>query len=286
MSDLDIAQAQMEEVDRHPAAILKEILVIAKAAFTIVGTLQAAWAWRKSGEKMAKPAQFFLIFNSMIVAAVTYYKFTSKMIAPLFLLQGLSHYSVFLVFVVLWTYGDNKRLEEQRKKHNSTVLRMHVAYWAVLALGFHLCECSADTPYPISFVLSDGLFFLTYYLLLQLRKAGFDFKKDKDGNKTLLEVQVDNYFASYWFLVKWHTLELFLGRILFETVLEGAIYCTLDGGNKWLYRSWRGALFLMLHILGTMQGVGVARNVFIKNAKASGMFGGFEEEAVKSAKKT
>jgi hypothetical protein len=84
--DYDKAQADMEEVDRHPAAILKEILVILKASFTVYVTLQAAWKWRKYGDRMAKPAQFFLIFNALIVTLVTVYKFTSKMVAPLFVL--------------------------------------------------------------------------------------------------------------------------------------------------------------------------------------------------------
>ena len=97
----------MDEVDRHPAAILKEVLVIAKASYTVFITLQAAFQWRKHNDRMAKPAQFFLMFNALIVALVTVYKFTSKMVAPLFVLQALSHYSCFLVFVVLWTYGDH-----------------------------------------------------------------------------------------------------------------------------------------------------------------------------------
>jgi hypothetical protein len=99
-------------------------------------------------------------------------------------------------------------------------------------------------------------------------------------------VQVENYFAFYWFLVKWHALELFLGKVLFTTVLEGAVFCTAEGGNKWLYRNGKGALFLMLHILGTMQATGMARAVFIKNPKASGLFGGFEDEVAVKDKKT
>lgn len=49
--------------------------------------------------------------------------------------------------------------------------------------------------------------------------------------------------------------------------MEGAIFCTTDGGNKWLFRTGAGALFLMLHILGTMQSLGVAKHVFIKDVK-------------------
>jgi hypothetical protein len=88
MTELDFEQAQadMDEVDRHPAAILKQCIVLLKASFTVFITLQAAWKWRKHGDRMAKPAQFFLIFNALIVMLVTVYKFTSKLVAPLFVL--------------------------------------------------------------------------------------------------------------------------------------------------------------------------------------------------------
>ena len=175
----------MDEVDRHPAAILKEVLVIAKASFTVFITLQAAFQWRKHNDRMAKPAQFFLMFNALIVALVTVYKFTSKMVAPLFVLQALSHYSCFLVFVVLWTYGDHERLNAQRAKHSSKIFLMHVAYWVVIALGYKLCTCSEDSVYPISFVMGDGLFFLTYSLLHKLKAAGLDFD-EKATDKSLL----------------------------------------------------------------------------------------------------
>ena len=96
---------------------------------------------------------------------------------------------------------------------------------------------------------------------------------------------MENYFSFYWFLVKWHALELFLGKVLLTWVLNDALYCTLDGENKWMYRSGFGVLFTMLHILGTMQATGMARAVFIKNPKSTGLFGGFEEEPAKEAKK-
>ena len=34
---------------------------------------------------------------------------------------------------------------------------------------------------------------------------------------------------------------------------------------------------MMLHIIGTMMGTGMARAVFIKTAKAEGLFGGVED---------
>ena len=172
-------------MEKRTAAFIKELLVIAKASYTVAITLQAAWKWRKYGDKMAKPAQFFLIFNALIVALVTVYKFTSKMVAPLFVLQALSHYSCFLVFVVLWTYGDHAKLNAQRAKRSKTVVRMHIAYWVVIALGYKLCNCQAGSPYPISFVMGDALFFYTYHVLSKLRKEGLDFD-EKATDKPLI----------------------------------------------------------------------------------------------------
>ena len=48
-------------------------------------------------------------------------------------------------------------------------------------------------------------------------------------------------------------------------------------GEKWLFATAKGNLFMMLHIVGTMMGTGMARAVFIKTAKAEGLFGGVEE---------
>jgi hypothetical protein len=40
----------------------------------------------------------------------------------------------------------------------------------------------------------------------------------------------------------------------------------------WAYNEGYGALFFMLHVMGTAQGAGMIRNVFIKNEKAKGWF--------------
>lgn len=52
--------------------------------------------------------------------------------------------------------------------------------------------------------------------------------------------------------------------------------CSEDG-NKWIFATAKGNLFMMLHIIGTMMGTGMARAVFIKTAKAQGMLGGVED---------
>ena len=52
-----------------------------------------------------------------------------------------------------------------------------------------------------------------------------------------------------------------------------------EGGTKWLFASAKGNLFMMMHIIGTMLGTGMARAVFIKTAKAEGLFGGVDEDS-------
>lgn len=49
--------------------------------------------------------------------------------------------------------------------------------------------------------------------------------------------------------------------------MKDAVYCSEEGGNKWLHTNIFGALFATMHILGTMQAAGVARAVFIKAVK-------------------
>lgn len=255
----------MEEMDRHPAAIIKEILVIAKALFAMYGLLKAAKIWGSTKAALAKPACALLALNAFLVGMVTVYKFTSKDVAPLFLLQGLSHYSVFLIFVVLVKYGDYSGKAQVKAKLAKPFMGLHVAYAVVLAVGYKLCKCSAETPYPISFVMSDCLFFAVYYILWQLKKRGINVESStKEGQ--VFAAQIEAYFGQYSFLVKWHLLELVLGRVLFETLLDGAVYCTEDG-DKWLYRSGAGVLFTILHILGTMQGLGATKNVFVSSVK-------------------
>jgi hypothetical protein len=67
----------------------------------------------------------------------------------------------------------------------------------------------------------------------------------------------------------WHFLEIALGKLFFETLLEGAVTCGGEG-KEWHYRTGAGHLFLMLHIIGTMQALGATRKVFIKNAQTAG----------------
>ena len=80
----------------------------------------------------------------------------------------------------------------------------------------------------------------------------------------MLKNQLNTFFDKYSFLVKWHLLEVVLGRVLFAHVLKGQVYCS-DDGNQWLHSSFPGALFMILHILGTMQSMGMSRKIFVKD---------------------
>ena len=71
------------------------------------------------------------------------------------------------------------------------------------------------------------------------------------------------------FLCKWHAAELFLGKFL--TWMTEAITCS-ENGDKWFFRTGKGNLFLMMHIIGTMQSLGMTRKVFSKSPKKVGFF--------------
>lgn len=84
-------------------------------------------------------------------------------------------------------------------------------------------------------------------------------------------------------MVGWHLLELTLGKLFFETFLKGAVTCGGEG-KEWHYRTGLGHLYLMLHIIGTMQALGVTRKVFIKNAKSAGVLPADKKAADKKSK--
>ena len=223
------AAADEAEVDRHWVSTVKDVVTIGKSVFIILATVKAAFQWRKSDMKMGKAASALLMFNALIVALVTIYKHTSKTISPLFFLQALSNYSAYLTFVVLLTYVDCDKIIDIRKKWSKVMAGMHVAWWLVIIIGTLLCKCKDKAVYPISFVMSDLLFFATYYFLWELKKlkldgawAGKTSEADMKA-KELFEVQVKTFFDYYGFLCKWHFVELVLGKLLFAHVLKGAV---------------------------------------------------------------
>jgi len=90
----------MNAVDKHWSAHLKTAFVLYMAGKTIWDTLKASNQWNDHS-KFGGKIQMLLLFNAAMVALVTFYKFTSKHIAPLFVLQCISHYSFFLTFIVM-----------------------------------------------------------------------------------------------------------------------------------------------------------------------------------------
>jgi hypothetical protein len=152
----------------------------------------------------------------------------------------------------------------------------HPLFVAAIIGGYFLTDCSKNSVYPVSFLIGDALFFVMFFLVNQLQGEDMEACWEKNLTekeaiaKKFTETQFKTYFGSLRMMAGWHFLELVLGKFFFETVLNGAVTCSADG-KDWHYRSGPGHLFLMLHILGTMQALGVTRKVFIKNAKSHGI---------------
>jgi hypothetical protein len=152
----------------------------------------------------------------------------------------------------------------------------HPLFAAAILGGYFLTDCSHNNVYPISFLIGDALFFAMFFFVNKFQSEDSEAFWEKNLSekeaiaKKFTETQFKTYFGSLSMMAGWHLLELTLGRLFFETVLQGAVTCGGDG-KDWHYRSGRGHLFLMLHILGTMQALGVTRKVFIKNAKSHGV---------------
>ena len=81
-----------------------------------------------------------LVLNCLIVSGVAVYKFTTKQIAPLFLLQAASHYSCFCVLYVLIGYVDIKKTEK-RDAIMSILSPMHGIFFLIAYLGFKASSC-------------------------------------------------------------------------------------------------------------------------------------------------
>lgn len=270
-------QAAMDEVDKSTFAIVKQIFVILKTSFLVFQTLKAANAWRKSKTAMAKPALFLLLANAALVIGVLFYKFSSKKIAPLFVLQGLSHYSAFCVLHVLVGYSECKAFEEMRGKFSQAFLLMHCIFWCIFGLGFSNTECTQKTFYPDGFMLTNSFFFGVYLMVKTLHTKGYlmEWTAEEKKAQELFEAQTDRFMGFFTFLVEWHLFELVIAKVL--DVFTDSIHCSEDG-TKWFYSSGKGNLFMMLHIIGTMMSTGMTRAVFIKTAKKLDFFGGLDDD--------
>lgn len=128
----------------------------------------------------------------------------------------------------------------------------------------------------MSFVMGDVLFFVSFFACMRFSKKDLEAcwstnpTEAEAKAKELSDLQFETFFSSYKKMAVWHLVELVLGRILFKTLLEGALICG-GNGTEWHYRSGAAHLFLVLHIMGTVQALGMHRNVFIKDAKKAGI---------------
>jgi len=170
MTNVEVQQ-DMESVDKHWTAHLHTAFVLYKAAETLYGTLSAARVWNKTNMKMGGPVQMLLLFNAIVCLAVTAYKFTSKTIAPLFVLQTLAQYGFFLAFTVLIEFNENPKIREAGRKILKILTPLHAIYGFVIFYGyFKKSKCTEETPYPLSYVIGDILFFVTFFACMRFSK--------------------------------------------------------------------------------------------------------------------
>lgn len=221
---------------------------------------------------------------------MTLFKFTSKHVGPLFVLQTLSHYGFFLAFVVLVSYNENPAVRNAGAKVVKQLTPLHALYGFVIVYGFlKQSKCSEKNPYPLCFVMGDVLFFVSYVACARFSKKDLDAcfpkelnEKEADEKSTAM-LQFDTYFGCFKKMALWHLVELVLGKLLFKTVFKGALLCSSDG-LEWHYRSGLAHLFLVLHILGTVQALGMHRSVFIKSAKSMGLIAKTAKDVKKEEK--
>ena len=266
---------EMENVEKSQMGMAKKIFILAKTGFVVFQTLKGAWAWRNSKKKMTVPAILCLLFSALIVSLVCAYKFTSKELRPLVTLQAMSHYLCFIILHVLVGYVECKNFDMRDKLLRAFYI-FHVIYWGIIWVSWHTTTCTKENFYPDAFMLNNCFSFGIFVMVYMLHSRGYllEWGDDEKVAKNLFTKQSERYFSFYTFLVEWHLVELAIGKGL-DTFTD-SIMCGGDG-QKWIFSSFKGNLFMMLHIIGTMMGTGMARAVFIKTAKAEGMFGGVDE---------
>jgi hypothetical protein len=170
MSDAQAIQ-DMDEVDKHWTAHLHTLFVLYMAWKTITGTLSASKSWSTSKLKMGGPAQMLLLLNAALVAVATAYKFTSKHIPFLFVIHCASHYGFLLAFYVLVEFNENNQIRDQGRKILSKLTFMHGLFAFVMVYGyFKQSGCDKHT-YPLGFVLSDVLYFVTFGACMRFNKV-------------------------------------------------------------------------------------------------------------------
>ena len=266
-------EQEMDNVEKSGMGMGKKIFILAKTAFVVFQTVKGIIAWRKSKKRMSTPAMLCLLFSALIVCSVCAYKFTSKKIKPLVTLQAMSHYLCFIILHVLVGYNDCRNAPMRGKLLRSFYL-FHLIYWALIVFSFKTATCTKENFYPDAFIINNCFSFGIYVMVYVLHSRGYmlEWSDEDEASKNLFEKQTERYFSFYTFLVKWHIFELVIGKSLDS--FSDAITCS---DEKWIFATGKSSLFMMLHIVGTMMGTGMTRQVFIKTAKAEGLFGGVED---------
>uniref|UniRef100_A0A7S3I0I0 Uncharacterized protein n=1 Tax=Favella ehrenbergii TaxID=182087 RepID=A0A7S3I0I0_9SPIT len=151
-------------------------------------------------------------------------------------------------------------------------------WWLLIAIAAQNSGCTQESFYPDAFLMTNcfsiGIYVMVY--ILHNKDYLLEWSKGEEVAKNLFTKQSERYLSFYTFIIEWHLFELVLGKCLDS--FTDSIMCG-DEGSKWIYASGKGNLFMMLHIIGTMMGTGMARAVFIKTAKAEGIFGGVDEDS-------
>ena len=109
-----------------------------------------------------------LLYSAACVVYGFWYKHTSKAIAPLVLLQGLSHYNSICIMHVLIGYVEASQFTEAREKVMKVFWILHACFVPILVWAMHKAECDQDNFYPDSFIFTNSFFFGVYLMLYKL----------------------------------------------------------------------------------------------------------------------
>lgn len=157
------------------------------------------------------------------------YKFTSKHIAPLFVLQGLTMYSAFCILHVLVIYTENEKSAEIKAKLEGTFKIIHAFYLVILYVAYPNVECTQEDFYPATFLLTNCLFLGVYLMVVILHTKDYllEWGPNETKAKELFQAQTHRYFHGYTFLVEWHLFEIVLAKML-DTFTD-SVFCSPDG---------------------------------------------------------
>lgn len=272
--DLDAQSLEtMDAIDSSGPGMFKTCMIIAKAGYTVKETLKAAKCWLKSDLPMGKPAALVLVLCSVSVMLGAAYKFTSKKIMPLYLLQFIGNYCAFCVLHVLIGYVPCEAGKERQQAISKKFKLLHVLQWIMAIVGSQFAHCHDDAIYPIPFIVNlIWVFALFAYAKMKTPKSyGIKFGKDEEKAKLLFDAQIARFYLSIRFVFTMQLIAVIFGTGKLTKFFTEEIQCAADG-KMWVYTGSKGNFFIILHIIGGMMASGIARAVFIKTAKGHGIF--------------